>query len=828
MNAPLTPSFLAAQTLAQSVAQACERVAPTWPLDRFIAVNPCWGWRDLPVPQVAAELGVLAGSRLTLPREACVRAWREGRLNDAHLDAALARQGRPISLAALIAHLQLPTPPAPRLPLLSDLRDAAEPGRAQPWVSLVVHQISQHCAAFFDPGQAAWTGERSGGLWASWRRQVRSDRGLPWRSGHAVALAPLAQGPSDAMAWIGWALDRLGLPAAAQLPYLSALLLSVSGWAAWCAQLRWQARLVGQEDAVLVDLLAVRLAWELLLWADAPGLCPPTWASDWAHATERVQILAEQQRIDWLLQDAMELAYQQPLCQALARPVPEPLPEQVVAQAVFCIDVRSEPLRRALEAADPGVQTHGFAGFFGLPLAYTPLGSPLTRPQLPGLLAPQCRVAEVLGADPQEGDPAEGTGLGQWLARRRQQALAWRLRWRDLRHSPSSGFSLVETTGLAAAASLLKRSLPSPAAALDWTRTGLPEAGATLRPQWPQPVDAAAEQADVALLAGILRAMGLTRDFAPLLLLIGHGSQSANNPHAASLDCGACGGQTGEVNARVLAELLNRPAMRAGLEAQGITLPASTWAVAGLHNTCTDELTLFDLDRVPAAHQADLARVQAALLRAAPAVRAERAPALGLASLVAQPAALARALRQRANDWAQVRPEWGLVDNAAFIVAPRARTRHLNLAGRSFLHDYDWRQDPEGQVLTQIMTAPMVVTHWINWQYLASSVDPQRFGSGNKLLHNVVGQGLGVFEGNGGDLRIGLPWQSVADGAGLRHTPLRLSVFIAAPRERLDQVIAEQVVVAQLVEQGWLHLFALTDAGPVWRRRPAGGWEAAA
>lgn len=201
--------------------------------------------------------------------------------------------------------------------------------------------------------------------------------------------------------------------------------------------------------------------------------------------------------------------------------------------------------------------------------------------------------------------------------------------------------------------------------------------------------------------------------------------------------------------------------------------------------------------------------MQLALRKAGERVRAERAPALGLAHLVRRPSALAKALRSRANDWAQTRPEWGLANNAAFIVAPRARTRGIDLAGRCFLHDYNWRRDADGGVLELIMTAPMVVAHWINMQYYASTVDPLRFGSGNKVLHNVVGGRIGVFEGNGGDLRVGLPLQSVHDGERWMHTPLRLSVFIEAPRAAIDAVIAKHSLVRQLIEHRWLHLFRM-------------------
>jgi uncharacterized protein YbcC (UPF0753/DUF2309 family) len=164
-----------------------------------------------------------------------------------------------------------------------------------------------------------------------------------------------------------------------------------------------------------------------------------------------------------------------------------------------------------------------------------------------------------------------------------------------------------------------------------------------------------------------------------------------------------------------------------------------------------------------------------------------------------------------------VRPEWGLADCAAFVVAPRRRTQQLALGGRCFLHDYDHRQDEGYAVLELIMTAPMVVTNWINLQYHASSVDNRRYGSGNKVLHNVVGGRIGVFEGNGGDLRIGLARQSLHDGTHWRHEPLRLTVVIDAPAEGIERVMAKHIAVRQLIDNDWLHLWRFADDGAFMR-----------
>ena len=427
------------------------------------------------------------------------------------------------------------------------------------------------------------------------------------------------------------------------------------------------------------------------------------------------------------------------------------------------------------------------------------------------------------------------------LARQRRTGLQLRARWREFRTGASSGFSFVESCGLFYGGKLLSSSLPSQAEQVAVEQIGL--SGRVLRPQWSAPQSRTpaelSAQCDVA--ASVLGAMGWDAAMAAshLVLLAGHGSQTTNNPHAAGLDCGACGGQTGEVNARVLAALLNDSQVREGLRSKGrnigkgIDVDARTQFVAGLHNTTTDEMVLYDLELLPASHLADVAELTRYLARAGESARAERAPALGLALQAetslekSDPAQLLRTLKARANHWAEVRPEWALANNAAFIVAPRWRSQHLNLCGRSFLHDYDWQADTELKLLELIMTAPMVVTNWINMQYHASSVDPQRYGSGNKVLHNVVGGRLGVFEGNGGDLRIGLPWQSVHDGDRLVHTPLRLSVFIEAPQANIQAIITKHAVVRQLVENQWLHLFQIDPTQPQISQFTRGGWKMA-
>jgi uncharacterized protein YbcC (UPF0753/DUF2309 family) len=243
-----------------------------------------------------------------------------------------------------------------------------------------------------------------------------------------------------------------------------------------------------------------------------------------------------------------------------------------------------------------------------------------------------------------------------------------------------------------------------------------------------------------------------------------------------------------------------------------VVLPNDTLFVAGLHNTTTDGITLYDADM----GSSDLRRVCDWLDRAGRIARTERARTL--------PGSTPDTVAERARNWAEVRPEWGLAGCAAFIAAPREVTVGKDLQGRAFLHSYDWKADEDFATLDLIMTAPMVVASWISLQYYGSSVAPTVFGSGNKLIHNVVG-GIGVVEGNGGRLRPGLPWQTVHDGEMLFHEPLRLSVMIEAPREAITHVLERHPEVRALFDNGWLHLFALEDGCVVARYLPGLFWE---
>jgi uncharacterized protein YbcC (UPF0753/DUF2309 family) len=310
--------------------------------------------------------------------------------------------------------------------------------------------------------------------------------------------------------------------------------------------------------------------------------------------------------------------------------------------------------------------------------------------------------------------------------------------------------------------------------------------------------------------------MGMTRDFAPLVVLCGHGGGTVNNAFASALDCGACGGNRGLVNARLAALVLNDSDVRLALTGRGLDIPATTFFVAAEHDTTRDVVFI---DDVPAPFRSSAKALAVAMEVAGDKARRSRAATLPDAAVGASdPLA-------RANDWAQVRPEWGLARNAAIIIGPRAQTANVDLAGRCFLHSYAPDDDLGGIVLEQILTAPLIVAEWINLHYFFATVDPQRFGSGDKVLQQPVG-GIGVMTGNGGDLRLGLPLQSTTFGDVPYHEPLRLLAVVFAPRERINAIIARQQVLQRLFDHRWVSLVAIED-GVAYRYFGATVWHPA-
>jgi len=585
------------------------------------------------------------------------------------------------------------------------------------------------------------------------------------------------------------------------------------------------------------------------------------------------------------------------------------IPVRPQAQAVFCIDVRSEPLRRNLEATGD-YETFGFAGFFAVAIRHQALGSHHETDQFPVILKSKNFVREI---------PRSYQGQFIFRHRRREKLLgAFHTLLYDLKENVVTPYVMVESLGWFYSLPLIGKNLFATRYRnfMDWIRRILvppvattltvdklareeveemlaAEQRATTRgalqetfgernlnlslerleflrkraldeqsvgepsPQARSTALSPQEEAEfvedlrrryginqggafarmeritrtgftlseqVLTVETVLRMIGLTTNFARLVLFCGHASRSENNPFEAALDCGACGGNGGRPNARVLAIMANKAPVREQLAKNGIVIPQDTYFIAGQHNTTTDEVDLFDLEDLPPTHRKDLLQLARDLERAGARNSQERCARFPEVNETLRASKARREVRRRSSDWSQVRPEWGLSGNAAFIVGRRALTRGIQLDGRVFLHSYDYRGDPEGKLLEAVLTGPQIVAQWINMEHYFSTVDQEVYGSGSKIYHNVVGR-LGVMSGPQSDLRTGLAWQTVMNGAKPYHEAIRLFTLIEAPRERIDRIVRNQRLLQRLYDNEWMHLFAIDpELQLCYRYIPKQGW----
>ena len=809
---------LGSATLLDAAKAACKRIAPLWPLQNFVAVNPFVGISEIPFLDACDLVGRVAPGGMQMPLEFYAQKLAAGEILDTDLQAAIneSRNNLASHWVEGLAGCDVNTlkkaltekTAAPTENGILTVADAVDCVCGTSWADAVIETMSQFCSEYFDAGQSAWhLPWRALPLFAAWREKAQLNF-----NAEVLGLRKFRQLvktlPIDAESAIAFSIKKLGIHEdAAVADYFHRLLMSIRGWAGHVQYRVRENGMSGRADDSLLHLLAIRLVYEAALFEQFQS---PALREFWPATSEVILSDASSVLPKFLWQLAHEKAWQRQLVGKLKAADAKPSMGRPAVQAVFCIDVRSEIFRRSLEAASPEIETVGFAGFFGLPIEYIPFGKHEGASQCPVLLTPKFRIRETLKkATPAALDSA-------WKRQRLGKRLTYS--WNSFKSSAISCFSFVDTMGLTFGAKLFRDAFaPS-------RQNHMPQQGkGPLLEKSETDSTGIAPDDRVQLALGALRNMGLTKNFARLALLCGHGSETTNNPYASGLDCGACGGHAGDSNARVAAAILNDPAVRTALKGHGIEVPEDTHFLAGLHNTTTDEVTLFDLDDLPATHRKDLASLQSWLGIAMKSTRRERAPLLGLDSSGRN---IDQQVFARSLDWAQVRPEWGLAGNAAFIAAPRIRTKAANLGGRVFLHNYDHRSDPTDSTLELIMVAPMVVANWINLQYYASTVNNRVFGSGNKVTHNVVGT-IGVCQGNGGDLQTGLPLQSVHDGTKWVHEPLRLHVFIEAPRARIGAILEKHESVRQLVDNGWLLLFAIEDDGKSYYRcHKAVQWEA--
>lgn len=631
--------------------------------------------------------------------------------------------------------------------------------------------------AYFDDGQATFSMPlREQGLYSAWRQLAMYDVKLHHNQKQKKEWLQLL--PETAGQAIHNCFLKLDIPSKNQETFLTLMLTTLSGWASYvkyCTE--WAEKSsVNLCSITQADYLAVRLTITSLLWPEARSLL------QWHEKNFR----QESEKKDSLTSiEKAEMDYALPLLKKIsAQKISEPHIAKV--QVVFCIDARSEAFRRALESTDD-YQTFGFAGFFGVPVKINDMVTGESYASCPVLLSPKHVVREFPCS--QTLCKRDSLGFARLNALKRL--------YQSLKYTFTTPFALVESLGIMTGIWMGLRTLaPVFAAKL--------KLAVLHRIRKPLELEISLEDIkfpeQYAYAESALRIMGLTHHFAPLVVLCGHGSMTQNNAYATALDCGACGGRHGGNNARILAAILNRVEIKEALSKNGIPIPFNTYFIAAEHNTTTDEVTLYN-----ASQSKEIDAFKENLEKARALNSYQRLAKLQQKGNINTSKSVVSTW-SRAQDWAQIRPEWGLACNAAFIIGPRDLTAALDLQGRAFLHSYDHAGDIDGKFLTAILTAPMVVAQWINAQYFFSTLDNIAYGGGSKVTQNITGK-MGVMQGNASDLMTGLPLQSVyKTDVEPYHQIQRLLTIVYAPRQLLDLVIYSQPLLQKLFSNGWVKL----------------------
>jgi len=493
-----------------------------------------------------------------------------------------------------------------------------------------------------------------------------------------------------------------------------------------------------------------------------------------------------------------------PLAKHRAMPPLEPISDRLAAQVVFCIDEREESIRRALEEVDPQIETVGAAGFFGVAIDYAGIDDAGGVSLCPVVVKPAHSVRELpITQDTHLDEKRQGLRRA-WAKLVRNGFISSRTLVRGWVSTACLGFLSLFPLALRVLTPLgygrfikrLNRAfLPEPKTEFTFMQDDLASRNATSGL-----VSGFTTQEMADRVYSVLGPAGLHKAHARLVVILGHGSTSLNNPYESAYCCGACGGRTGAPNARLFAIIANRPAVREALRLKGVIIPEDTWFVGGYHDTCSDDVEFFDIDLMPETHRGDLIRVRKSLDKARTLSAHERTRRFEAASPDFTPELGLRHVQERAEHIGEPRPEYGHCTNAVAYVGRREFTRGLFMDRRAFLISYDATKDPDNGALGRVLGAVIPVCGGINLEYYFSTVDNEAYGSGTKLPHNISGL-VGVMNGYQGDLRTGLPVQTVEI-----HEPVRILFVVESTPERLMSVIQKNPELTEFVCNQWIRL----------------------
>ncbi len=652
------------------------------------------------------------------------------------------------------------------------------------------------CQCFFDQGQSVLKmPERHLGLYKAWKKLFIFDKRA--HNNHPEMIAWLKNLPDDPEQCMDMCLKKMNTKTTHYSKLFTFLLTSLPGWAGYVKySVEWKkdnhcAQLDEQHPICLIDYLAMRVVLTVLFFPNIMTfiLAKPKKVNQ----TKEIMDTIKHQEAEYS-SHLLELFKHE----ILSLKDTEINNKNIDAQCIFCIDVRSEPFRLALES-QKNYETFGFAGFFGIFSQIKEYHESHKINSCPVLLSAEYSIEErPLHTHEQTKDQKE-----------KKRLRLFKSFYQSLKYNFTTPFGLVELLGPCFGLWMgIKTLFPGLAKKSHFfVKNKLNQAIEMTLSLQSMP-----EEAQLAAAKNMLTMIGLTENFSPFVILCGHASQTTNNAYASALDCGACGGNAGRYNAQIMATILNKQNIRQALKELHIIIPENTLFIAAEHNTTTDDVNFLPPEDKLLFKTIDanlFSNIQEDFKKAKIQNNHWRYQQMETKQKSPSDVVITKNIEKRSHNWAETRPEWGLAKNAAFLVGPRFLTQGLKLNGRCFLHSYDWKKDPEGNFLEVIMTAPMIVTQWINSQYLFSTLNNIAYGSGSKVTQNITGK-IGIMQGNASDLMHGLPLQSVYKNDNeAYHQILRLMTVIYAPRHYIDRIIEKHAMLQKLFSGQWIFLAAI-------------------
>lgn len=784
------------------------------PIKDFIHHNTLHSVQHYPFHKGVAVAAKIFGARSYLPLDDYQSLYSKGRITQNALDWALARSGLvgdaqeklaerlfekdahshypPLSIAnngirtALLTHLEI------------DLNARVHP---------VLFRLLSN---YLDQGISRWTMPKNGErFWGCILRLVHNSF-LPLYPFHDSHIRELLLETPDKV--IATCLDKIVGDESLYEQYLLEVLLAHPGWSGMVSMIEQAPHILLVPRLIsLKELIAVELVCELAFIQKKKGegfskiSKLPTLAS-----IPRLDSVANSAKVPVRLKvwhEAMEWALHTELLTALKNQQKQPVPDTASTmkmQAFFCIDDRECSIRRHLESLNPSIETFGAAGFFGIDFLYQGLDDAYPVAQCPVVITPNHLIMES-GTAPKPKDSdlsnmhfTSHSMLRGWLfTQTLGLGYAVRLAWNVFR--PSAQLPKIKSLSEVKVHSKLHLLRESDTPTKEGYLLGF----------------SFTEMAD--RVGGLLTNIGLTDNFAALVVIVAHGSSSVNNPHFAAYDCGACSGKPGSPNARAFAWMANHESVRKILRERGIDIPTNTRFIAALHNTSRDEITYFDAELHETFAFKELDAFKATMEQALELNAQERCRWFELSPKAHDKSH--QHVRARASSIFEPRPEYNHSNNLYCVIGKRELTRDLFLDRRCFLHSYAPETDALGGILVKILGAIIPVCGGINLEYLFSRIDNSVYGAGTKLPHNVIGL-LGVANGVEGDLRTGLPQQMIEV-----HEPSRLLIVIEQTPEIIDKALAKIGNLKEWLDNDWIRLVSCRPSDRELFLYSATGWQ---